>query len=139
MSHWCINKCYTGVSIHVSQVYQCMLHWCINTCHTGVSIHVTLLYQNMLHWCINTCNTGVSMHVTLVYHCMSHWYICTCNTGASIHVTLVYPYIIIIIIIFKCYFSGELIALSYRKKQQQCEYRIRKNKQIKSTVHDGKN
>ena len=41
--------------------------------------------------------------------------------------------------IFKCYFSGELIALSYIKKQQQqrCEHRIRKNKQIKSTVHDG--
>ena len=41
-------------------------------------------------------------------------------------------------VIFKCYFSGELIALSYKKKQQQrCEHRIRKNKQIKSTVHDG--
>ena len=46
--------------------------------------------------------------------------------------------IIIIMVIFKCYFSGELIALSYIKKQQQrCEHRIRKNKQIKSTVHDG--
>ena len=45
--------------------------------------------------------------------------------------------IIIIMFIFKCYFSGELIALSYIKKQQQrCEHRIRKNKQIKSTVHD---
>ena len=44
---------------------------------------------------------------------------------------------------FKCYFSGELIALSLKKKkkkkqqkQQRCENRIRKNKQIKSTVHD---
>ena len=48
--------------------------------------------------------------------------------------------IIIIMVIFKCYFSGELIALSHIKKQQQqqrCEHRIRKNKQIKSTVHDG--
>ena len=46
--------------------------------------------------------------------------------------------IIIIMVIFKCYFSGELIALSYIKKQQQrCEHRIRKNKQIKITVHDG--
>ena len=45
--------------------------------------------------------------------------------------------IIIIMVIFKCYFSGELIALSYKKQQrQQCEHRIRKNKQIKSTVHD---
>ena len=37
-------------------------------------------------------------------------------------------------------FSGELIALSYKKKikqQQRCEHRIRKNKQIKITVHDG--
>ena len=44
-------------------------------------------------------------------------------------------------VIFKCYFSGELIALSYKKnkkqQQQRCEHRIRKNKQIKSTVHDG--
>ena len=42
-------------------------------------------------------------------------------------------------VIFKCYFSGELIALSYINKQQQqrCEHRIRKNKKIKSTVHDG--
>ena len=46
--------------------------------------------------------------------------------------------IIIIMVIFKCYFSGELIALSYTKKQQQrCEHRIRREKkQIKSTVHD---
>ena len=44
-------------------------------------------------------------------------------------------------VIFKCYFSGELIALSLKKKyikkqQQRCEHRIRNNKQIKSTVHD---
>ena len=40
-------------------------------------------------------------------------------------------------VIFKCYFSGEHIALSIKKKQQQrCEHRIRKNQQIKSTVHD---
>ena len=47
--------------------------------------------------------------------------------------------IIIIMVIFKSCFSGELIALSYIKNQQQqrCEHRIRKNKQIKSTVHDG--
>ena len=49
--------------------------------------------------------------------------------------------IIIIMVIFKCYFSGELIALSYikniyKKQQQRCEHRIRKNKQIKSTVYD---
>ena len=42
-------------------------------------------------------------------------------------------------VIFKCYFSGELIALSYKikKQQQRCEHRIRKNKLIKSIVHDG--
>ena len=47
-------------------------------------------------------------------------------------------------VIFKCHFSGELIALSYKIKkntkktqQQRCEHRIRKNKQIRSTVHDG--
>ena len=42
-------------------------------------------------------------------------------------------------VIFKCYFSGELIALSYKnktKQQQRCEHGIMKNKQIKSTVHD---
>ena len=49
-------------------------------------------------------------------------------------------------VIFMCYFSGELIALSIIKnistktkkikQQQRCEHRIRKNKQIKSTVHD---
>ena len=45
--------------------------------------------------------------------------------------------LIIIMVISKCYFSGELIALSYKTKQQQrCEHRIRKNKQIKSNVHD---
>ena len=54
--------------------------------------------------------------------------------------------IIIIMVIFKCYFSGEHIALSHKKniyikkqkkqQQQRCEHRIRKNKQIKSTVHD---
>ena len=49
-------------------------------------------------------------------------------------------YIIIIMVIFKCYFSGELIALSekifLKKQQQRCEHIIRKNKQIKITVHD---
>ena len=47
--------------------------------------------------------------------------------------------VIIIMVIFKCYFSGEHIALSNNnglKKQQRCEHRIRKNQQIKSTVHD---
>ena len=46
--------------------------------------------------------------------------------------------IIIIIVIYKCYFSGELIALSNIKKnkKKRCEHRIRKNEQIKSTVHD---
>ena len=48
--------------------------------------------------------------------------------------------IITIMVILKCYFSGELIALSLKKKKkkkkQRCEHRIRKNKQIKSTVHD---
>ena len=42
-------------------------------------------------------------------------------------------------VIFKCYFSGEHIALSIRKKnkqQQRCEHRIRKYQQIKSTVQD---
>ena len=49
-------------------------------------------------------------------------------------------------VIFKCYFSGELIALSLKKiykknkkqtkQQQRCEHRIRNYKQIKSTVHD---
>ena len=43
--------------------------------------------------------------------------------------------LIIIMVIFKCYFSGEHITLSW-KKQQRCEHRIRKNQQIKSTVHD---
>ena len=49
--------------------------------------------------------------------------------------TVVYI-IIIIMVISKCYFSGEHIALSFFLKQQRCEHRIRKNKQIKSTVHD---
>ena len=46
--------------------------------------------------------------------------------------------IIIIMVIFKCYYSGEHIALSIIKKQQQqrCEHRIRRSQQIKSTVHD---
>ena len=47
--------------------------------------------------------------------------------------------IIIIMVIFKCYFSGEHIALSIKKtkqQQQRCEHRIRKNQQIKSTVDD---
>ena len=42
-------------------------------------------------------------------------------------------------VIFKCYFSGEHIALSIKiqkKQQQRCEQRIRKNQQIKGTVHD---
>ena len=44
--------------------------------------------------------------------------------------------IIIKMVISKCYFSGEHISLSIIKKQQRCEHRIRKNQQIKSTVHD---
>ena len=43
--------------------------------------------------------------------------------------------IMIIMVIFKCYLSREHIALSLNKR---CEYRIRKNQQIKSTVHDAK-
>ena len=43
--------------------------------------------------------------------------------------------IIIIMVIFRCYFSREHIALSYKK---WCGHITRKNQQIKSTVHDGK-
>ena len=42
---------------------------------------------------------------------------------------------IIIMVIFKRFFSREHIALSYKKL---CEHRIRKNQQIKSIAHDGK-
>ena len=38
-------------------------------------------------------------------------------------------------VIYKWYFSREHIAFLL-KKQQGCEHRIRKNQQIKSTVHD---
>ena len=45
-------------------------------------------------------------------------------------------------VIFKCYFSGELIALSYIKKQNNnnsgVNIELGKNKQMKRTVHDGK-
>ena len=45
--------------------------------------------------------------------------------------------IIIIMVIFKCYFSGELIDFHTKYlKKKRCEHIIRKNKQIKSTVHD---
>ena len=45
-------------------------------------------------------------------------------------------------VIFKCYFSGELIALSYIDKQNNnnnsgVNIELGKNKKIKSTVHDG--
>ena len=43
--------------------------------------------------------------------------------------------ILIIMVIFKCYFSVEHMALSI-KKQQRCEHRIRNNQQIKTTVND---
>ena len=43
--------------------------------------------------------------------------------------------IIIIMVIFRCYFSREHKALSYRKL---CEHRIRKNEQIECTVHGEK-
>ena len=43
--------------------------------------------------------------------------------------------IIIIMVISKCYFTREHIALSYKK---WCEHRIRKNEQIESTAHDRK-
>ena len=47
--------------------------------------------------------------------------------------------IIIIMVIFKCYFSREHIALSLKKKTKKwCEHRIMKTQQIKSTVHDAK-
>ena len=38
-------------------------------------------------------------------------------------------------VIFKCYFSRDNIALTLKK---WCEHRIRKNEQIKSTAHDEK-
>ena len=40
----------------------------------------------------------------------------------------------IIMVISKCYFSREHIALSYKK---WCGHRIRKKQQIKSTAHEG--
>ena len=54
--------------------------------------------------------------------------------GISSNLTVII--IMIIMVILKCYFSGEHIALSIIKKQQRCEHRIRKDQKIKSTVHD---
>ena len=47
--------------------------------------------------------------------------------------------IITIMVIFKCYFYGDLIALSHLKKNNNSGVNVEfgKNKQIKSTVHDG--
>ena len=57
-------------------------------------------------------------------------------TQSSLNDTLIQFRIIIIkMVIFKCYFSRERIALSYKK---WCEHRIRKNQQIKSIGHGGK-
>ena len=47
--------------------------------------------------------------------------------------SLEFMYIIIIMVIFKCYISRVPMVLSYKK---WCEHRIRKNEQIKSTAHD---
>ena len=71
--------------------------------------------------CIPFCNIGLAN---------KYIYICV--------YTHIHTLIIIIMVIFKCYFYGEHIALSIKiKKQQQwCEHGIRKNQQIKSTVHD---
>ena len=44
-------------------------------------------------------------------------------------------YLIMIMVIFRCYFSREHIALSYKK---WCEHRIRKKQQIKSIARDRK-
>ena len=59
-----------------------------------------------------------------------------------VNITFLYGFqiiIIIIMVIFKCYFSGELIALSlkkyiYKKKQKKkrCEHRIRKTNRLKA-------
>ena len=59
-----------------------------------------------------------------------------------IHVNLSKPImfasiiIIMIMVIFKRYFSGELIALSYKKANIGVNIELGKNKQIESTVHD---
>ena len=63
---------------------------------------------------------------------------CVCFLHSQKANEVILNVIIIIMVTFKCYFSGDLIALSYnkkKKKKQLCEHRIRKNKQIKSTVH----
>ena len=78
---------------------------------------------------------GISTNLTLRYMYDGK------NMCFCIYVIII---IIIIMVIFKCYFSGELIALSLKKlkknththKKKRCEHIIRKNKQIKSTVHD---
>ena len=51
-----------------------------------------------------------NVHLVFFYHvcCRRYWQI-----------------IIIIMVIFKCYFSGEHIALSIKKQQQRCEHGIR--------------
>ena len=46
--------------------------------------------------------------------------------------------IITIMVIIKCNFSREHIALSVRNIEKRCDQRIRKNQQIKGTVHDAK-
>ena len=85
--------------------------------------------------CFNMFNDMLMLNIYIYMFIIKvHIYIClhTC-----VYLCL-FPVIIIIMVIFKCYFSGEHIVLSIKKtkKQQRCEHRIRKNQHIKSTVHD---
>ena len=56
-----------------------------------------------------------------------------------IHEKIRYIIIIIIMVIFRCYFSGELIALSYKKNNNSgVNIELGKTNRNESTVHDGK-
>ena len=71
--------------------------------------------------------------IPLVLNVICH-HVCVMCGGNYPSGSKYYLIIIIIMVIFKCYFSGAHIALSFKK--QWCEHRIMKNQQIKGTVHD---
>ena len=129
--------------VNLENVFKKKNYECNNDANNRRNVTINIIYKiicmkmswvpnNMNNYCVQNNNTNINKIEILTYSDC-----CNNNMKLTVKNKICMILVIIIMVIFKCYFSGELIALSHKKKQQQwCEHRIMKNKQIKSTVHD---
>ena len=126
------------VTAGVVKVYIYLHYWCMYVHIYQIRLYFpTYVHTNMFYMMRYTYLKKKENNMYIYMYILRNVHICAFHLYSTICIfhDIYFPRYVIIMVIFKCYFSREHIALSHIKL---CEHGIRKNRQIKITVHDEK-